>query len=114
MGEKIGLNGVDNGFMILNHYRVPRETLLNRMADVTPDGKYQSPFRDPKKRFGASLGALSTGRINIINLSNANLHMASVIAIRYSGARRQFAASENQTEEVPILEYQLQQVLISI
>ena len=24
MGHKIGLNGVDNGFMILNKYRVPR------------------------------------------------------------------------------------------
>ena len=40
MGRKLGLNGIDNGFVMFNKYRVPRENLLNRSGDVSPDGKY--------------------------------------------------------------------------
>lgn len=90
MGHKIGLNGVDNGFMMFDHYRIPRESLLNKNGDVGPDGKYRSPFKDPRKRFGASLGNLSSGRVGIINMANMNLHLAVVIAIRYSAVRKQF------------------------
>ncbi|GIY75599.1 peroxisomal acyl-coenzyme A oxidase 3 [Caerostris extrusa] len=42
LGPKIGLNGLDNGFMMFNQYRIPRESLLNKNADVTSDGKYIS------------------------------------------------------------------------
>lgn len=52
MGEKIGLNGIDNGFVMFQKYRIPRENLLNKTGDVMPDGKYVSPFKDPNKRFG--------------------------------------------------------------
>lgn len=51
-GEKIGLNGVDNGFVQFTNYILPRENLLNKMGDVTEDGKYVTPFKDPSKRFG--------------------------------------------------------------
>jgi acyl-CoA oxidase len=52
MGEKIGLNGVDNGFLIFNNYSVPRCCLLNRNADVSEDGKYVSAIKDERKRYG--------------------------------------------------------------
>lgn len=42
LGEKIALNGVDNGFVIFNNYHIPRTYLLNRTADVTEDGQYVS------------------------------------------------------------------------
>lgn len=109
MGEKIGLNGVDNGFMMFNHYKVPKSSLLNKLADVTALGKYTTPFRDPKKRFGASLGNLSSGRVGIINMANTNLHLAVVIAVRYSAARKQFGATEEGGQEQAVLEYQTQQ-----
>lgn len=108
MGEKLGLNGVDNGVMIFDQYRIPHAALLNRTGDVDEQGNYVSPFKDKKKRLGASLGALSGGRVSIVGMANANLMKAVTIAIRYSAVRRQFGP-ENSSIELPVLEYQLQQ-----
>ncbi|GAB1298612.1 Peroxisomal acyl-coenzyme A oxidase 2 [Apodemus speciosus] len=41
IGPKMGLNHIDNGFLRLNHVRVPRENMLSRFAEVLPDGTYQ-------------------------------------------------------------------------
>lgn len=54
MGEKVGLNGVDNGWVYFTNYRIPRMNLLNKTADVTPDGKYVTAIKDQNKRFGKS------------------------------------------------------------
>lgn len=107
LGEKIGLNGVDNGFVMFNRYRIPRDNLLNKTGDVTPEGKYVSPYKDPNKRFGASLGGLSAGRVSILSTCVAYFTNAVTIALRYSAARKQFGPSGE--EELPVLEYQLQQ-----
>ncbi|CAL1534858.1 unnamed protein product [Lymnaea stagnalis] len=106
MGEKIGLNGLDNGFVAFNQFRVPRENLLDKFGDVTPDGHYVTPYKDPNKRFGASLGALSGGRVGITGMGVANLRLCMPIAIRYSAVRRQFGPGK---EEIAVIEYQLQQ-----
>lgn len=37
---------------MFNNYRIPRDNLLNKNGDVTEDGRYVSPFKDPNKRFG--------------------------------------------------------------
>ncbi|CAI8050684.1 Peroxisomal acyl-coenzyme A oxidase 3 [Geodia barretti] len=107
MGEKLGQNGLANGFMRFSHYAIPRESLLNKRADVTPGGEYVTPFKDPSKRFGASLGTLSSGRVGITELCVTNLRLAVCIAIRYSAVRRQFGPTPD--EELPVLEYQTQQ-----
>jgi acyl-CoA oxidase len=55
--DKAALFGdADNGWMMFDHYEIEREMLLNKTADVTEEGTYVTPFRDPSKRFGASLG----------------------------------------------------------
>ena len=105
MGPKIGLNGIDNGFLTFNHVRVPRENLLNRTGDVAPDGKYVTPFKDPNKRFGVSLGALSNGRVGLTHYAPCFQAQALTIAIRYAAVRRQFGPRAD--EEIPIIEYQL-------
>lgn len=69
-------------FVSFNHVRIPREHLLNRTADVTPGGKYVTPFKDPNKRFGAALGALSGGRVGITSMAVINLRLCIPIAIR--------------------------------
>lgn len=52
MGEKIALNGVDNGFVMFDNYRVARQCLLNRTASVTEDGTYKTRVKNQSKRFG--------------------------------------------------------------
>ncbi|KAE8724975.1 Acyl-coenzyme A oxidase 3, peroxisomal [Hibiscus syriacus] len=46
-GHKIGLNGVDNGRIWFDNVRVPRENLLNAVANVSHDGQYISPIKNP-------------------------------------------------------------------
>ncbi|XP_062545312.1 peroxisomal acyl-coenzyme A oxidase 3 [Armigeres subalbatus] len=108
LGEKSGLHGVDNGFVMFREYRIPREYLLAKTGDVNEEGQFISPYKDENKRFGASLGALSGGRVGICGIANVYLTKAISIAIRYSASRKQFSADDN-SEELPVLEYQSQQ-----
>ncbi|CAL1271313.1 unnamed protein product [Larinioides sclopetarius] len=106
LGPKVGLNGLDNGFMMFNKYRIPREYLLNKNADVSPDGKYLTR-KGENERFGDSMGALSMGRVGIIMLCVNFLRLSVPIAVRYSALRKQFGSSPSG--ESPVLEYQVQQ-----
>ena len=63
-------------------------------------------FFQKSKRFGASLGALSDGRVGITGFGSSLLKVCMTIAIRYSAARHQFGPVNDK--EIPILEYQLQ------
>lgn len=108
LGEKIGLNGLDNGFVSFTNYRIPKHFLLSRTGDISDDGQYISPIKNNKKRIGASFGALSGGRVNICGISTVYLVKAISIAIRYSASRTQFK-DDDAVDELPILEYQSQQ-----
>lgn len=91
-GEKLGLNGVDNGRIAFDHVRVPREALLDRFATVAADGTYASPIASPGKRFFTMLGTLVGGRVSVALASLSAAKSALCIAVRYAERRRQFGA----------------------
>jgi len=41
-GKKEGLDGIDNGFIIFNNFRIPRQNMLNRFSNVTEEGMFES------------------------------------------------------------------------
>ena len=106
-GDKVGLQGVDNGRLTFHDVRIPRENLLNRFADVTADGRYRSPIASDGKRFFTMLGTLVAGRISIAAASVSAARTALTIAVRFSERRRQFGPSG--APQVPILDYLTQQ-----
>ncbi|XP_055597144.1 peroxisomal acyl-coenzyme A oxidase 3-like [Uranotaenia lowii] len=108
IGEKIGLNGIDNGFVMFNNYRIPRENMLNRAGDVTPEGTYETTFTEPTKILGAVLESFSAGRLGIMQESSNTLSHAMVIAVRYAALRKQFGPERDGPEQ-SIIEYQLHQ-----
>jgi len=106
-GEKMGLNGVDNGTIYFDHVRVPREALLNRYGDVSEDGLYTSPIEDANKRFFTMLSTLVQGRVCIAAASVSAAKSALTIAVRHGLRRQQFGPPDE--EEVAILDYRTHQ-----
>lgn len=89
-GEKMGLNGVDNGRLYFDHVLVPRDQLLDRFAQVTEEGEYTSPINSPGRRFFSMLGTLVGGRVSVGAASNSVAKSGLAIAIKYAVKRRQF------------------------
>jgi acyl-CoA oxidase len=107
-GAKMGLNGVDNGRLWFDGVRVPRTSLLNRFADVTPDGVYESAIENPNRRFFTMLGTLVQGRVCVGGAGINAAKVALAVAIRYAVRRRQFEATSDEQEEL-LLDYGLHQ-----
>ena len=106
-GRKIGLNGVDNGRIWFDGVRIPRENLLNRYADVTETGVYESPIENPDRRFFTMLGTLVQGRVCVGGAAINASKVALSIAVRYAVERRQFGNPGGQEEL--LLDYGLHQ-----
>lgn len=106
-GEKLGLNGVDNGRLWFNRVRVPRENLLNRFADVAEDGTYSSPIENPSRRFFSMLGTLIGGRVGVPSAGLSATKTALTIAIKYANKRRQFGPADEP--ETCLLDYRTHQ-----
>jgi hypothetical protein len=66
-GEKVGLNGVDNGRIAFHQVRVERDALLDEFAAVDEHGEYSSPIASDGRRFFTMIGTLVHGRVAIAN-----------------------------------------------
>jgi acyl-CoA oxidase len=106
-GEKMGLNGVDNGRIWFDHVRVPRDALLDRYGGVGEQGAYESSIEKPNKRFFTMLGALVQGRVCISGASVSAAKTALTIAVRYGLRRVQFGPPDEP--EVALLDYRTHQ-----
>jgi acyl-CoA oxidase len=106
-GEKMGLNGVDNGRIWFDEVRVPREGLLNRYGDVDADGNYSSPIENPNRRFFTMLGTLVQGRVCISAAAVSAAKSALTIGVRHGLRRTQFGPQPGH--EVPLLDYRTHQ-----
>ena len=107
-GVKGGLAGVDNGRIVFDHVRVPRANLLNKYADVEPDGTYTSPIENSNRRFFTMLGTLIRGRISVAATGGSAARKALTIATRYAEQRRQFDAPDSDTEML-VMDYRVHQ-----
>ncbi|UJA22022.1 acyl-CoA oxidase [Thermoleophilia bacterium SCSIO 60948] len=107
-GEKMGLNGVDNGRIWFDHKRVERDALLDRYAEVTEAGEYKSRIENPNRRFFTMLGTLIQGRVAVGGAAQAAAKSALTIAIRYGDERRQFGPPDSD-EEALLLDYRVHQ-----
>ncbi|KAM5578249.1 hypothetical protein ABKV19_008519 [Rosa sericea] len=103
-GHKIGLNGVDNGRIWFDNVRIPRENLLNSVADVSTEGQYLSAIKNPDQRFAAFMAPLTSGRVTIATSAIYTAKISLAIAIRYSLTRRAFSVTPNGPE-VLLLDY---------
>jgi len=80
IGEKIGLNGVDNGFIMFDNFRIPKVNLLNRIGDVNDEGEYESVFTEPKKM----LRKLSSLLFDMLRLENNLVRIKKAMKFRSS------------------------------
>ncbi|GMR33208.1 hypothetical protein PMAYCL1PPCAC_03403, partial [Pristionchus mayeri] len=103
IGPKFGINGSDNGFLIFDHYRIPRRNMFMRFSKVLPDGTYVAP---PHAKLG--FGTMVFVRSIMIKDQSTQLGAAAVIAIRYSAVRRQGEINEG-AGEVQVIDYRTQQ-----
>jgi len=106
-GHKGGLGGVDNGRIMFDQVRIPRENLLDRYGHVDEGGTYSSPIESRNARFFTMIGTLVRGRVSVGGAARAAAEVALSIATRYALQRRQFEGAPG--EEVVLLDYRMHQ-----
>lgn len=104
IGPKMGFGHTDNGFLRLDHVRIPRENMLSRFAQVLPDGTYIKLGTAQSNYLSMVVTRVELLLKEILPL----LQKACVIAIRYSVIRRQSRLRPSDGE-AKVLDYQTQQ-----
>ncbi|XP_012160092.1 probable peroxisomal acyl-coenzyme A oxidase 1 [Ceratitis capitata] len=103
IGPKLGLNGVNNGFLGLKDVRIPRKQMLMKNAEVRPNGRF---VKGPEPLL--TYGTMVFARVMIVRDVSFGLLQAATIATRYSAVRRQSPIAVDQPEP-QILDHTTQQ-----
>lgn len=111
IGPKVGIDGIDNGYIGFHNYRIPKDNLLNKFSNVSDDGDYSSTTKDADTRFAMTLGALEEGRVGVSGGAQILLVNCITIAGRYSFYRKQFR-TDSKSEENAIINYQTVQLKV--
>ncbi|XP_049873576.1 probable peroxisomal acyl-coenzyme A oxidase 1 isoform X1 [Pectinophora gossypiella] len=104
IGPRMGFNTADNGFLGFDNFRVPRENMMMKHAQVLKDGTYVKVGRHEKLTYGTMVFV----RVTLVNEAAFNLAKAVTIAVRYSAVRRQSQPKPDEPEP-QILDYITQQ-----
>ncbi|KAL1779375.1 peroxisomal acyl-coenzyme A oxidase 1 isoform X1 [Sigmodon hispidus] len=103
IGPKFGYEEMDNGFLKMDNYRIPRENMLMKYAQVKPDGTYVKPLNNK-----LTYGTMVFVRSFLVGDAARCLSKACTIAIRYSAVRHQSEIKPGEPEP-QILDFQTQQ-----
>ncbi|XP_061472228.1 peroxisomal acyl-coenzyme A oxidase 1 isoform X1 [Rhineura floridana] len=103
IGPKFGYDEMDNGYLKMDNFRIPRENMLMKHAKVEPDGTYVKPL-NAKLTYGTMVFIRSI----IVGDAARSLARACTIAIRYSAVRHQSELKPGEPEP-QVLDYQTQQ-----
>lgn len=106
IGAKLAMNANNNGYLGLEHVRIPRKQMLMKHSQVLKDGTYQ---KAPNSKLTYSTMILM--RVVIVENAADYLKRAVVIATRYSAVRRQSKLKETEPE-LQILDFVTQQYRI--
>ncbi|XP_047308469.1 peroxisomal acyl-coenzyme A oxidase 1-like [Impatiens glandulifera] len=99
-----GYNSMDNGVLVFDHVRIPRDQMLMRVSQVTREGKYVQSDVPRQLVYGTMVFIRQT----IVFDASSALSRAVCIATRYSAVRRQFG-SQNGGPETQVIDYKTQQ-----
>jgi len=103
IGPKLGLNTNDNGYLGFKNFRIPRENMLQKHAQILEDGTYVKPVNSK-----LSYATMVFVRVVICQDVTTQLKKATTIAIRYSAVRHQSELKPGAPEP-QIMDYQAQQ-----
>jgi len=87
-GDKMGLQGIDNGLLMFRRVVIPRQNLLNKVTQVDREGNVTSLFDDSSKRFAIQLSALSEGRVKVALISNTCAFHSCMVTFRYGAVTK--------------------------
>lgn len=103
IGEKMGRDGIDNGWIQFSNVAIPREYMLSKFTKVDRDGNVEEP---PLEQL--AYGALLGGRVTMVTDSWRTGERFITIALRYAVGRRQFTV-KGETIENQLINYPLHQ-----
>jgi acyl-CoA oxidase len=89
-GHKVGLNGIDNGYLSFDKVTVPYEAMLDRFAQIDDAGTYQSEIKKKSQRFFKMIGTLVTGRVFVSMVALSGAKNALTTAVDHAENRKVF------------------------
>lgn len=102
---------MDNGYMLFDHFRVPRSAMLSRYAEVSDETGTFIRSGHPAVVYGS----LTFVRGQIIMHARLVLARAVTVAVRYCSIRRQFRDRDSKSvhdKEMKVLDYPTVQIRI--
>ncbi|KAJ3123222.1 hypothetical protein HK098_002103 [Nowakowskiella sp. JEL0407] len=103
-GQKIGLNGVDNGKIYFSNVVVSENSLLAPQVSFDENGEYCAD--GDESPLVSLMGTLKFGRLGVSVASLSASKLGLIIALKYSQSRKQFGVGN---AEVLLLNYRVHQ-----